>query len=108
MIQDVFPIGVGRYSRIDFVPAADIQKKIAGRVIDAEAVKIGVGAWTHETASEISTPTRTEVGEQRCGGVPGPADKWASLGIRRRRAWGRQKELGRSVSVRRVPGEPLR
>src|ERR1700688_3185345 len=108
MIQYVFHISVGRYSGIDFVPAPDIQKEISRRVSDAKAVKVGVGTWADETASEISTPTGTKVGEQRGGGVPGPPDKRASLCIRKRRTWRRQKDLGRSVSVGGVPGELLR
>jgi hypothetical protein len=66
-IENVFRIAVDRYTRIDFVPAPSVQQKISRSVIDTEAVKVGVRAWTDKAAAEISTPTRTDVCEQRGG-----------------------------------------
>jgi len=102
VIESIFDIGVRRHSGVDFVPTAQVQKKISRRVIDVEAVKVGVRAWTDKAAAEISTPTRTKVREQRSGGVPGPTEKrialrkgWSSA------SWSKQNLRG-SVRVRRV------
>ena len=85
-IKNVFRVAVDRYTRIDFVPAPSVQQKISRSVIDTEAVKVGVRAWTHETAAQISAPARAQVGEQCGSGVPGPAEKGISLGIGRKAA----------------------
>src|ERR1700722_2350614 len=74
VIECVLHVDVGRHTGIDLVPSAQIEKKIAWSVGDAEPSNIRVRAGANEAACQISAPVRTKVGEQRSSGVPGPAD----------------------------------
>src|SRR5258708_5947218 len=104
MVECVFDIGVERYTGIYLIPATHVQQKIAGRVIDVEAFKVGIRPRSHKASGKISSPAWTEVIEERGGGVPRPAEKRISLSIRGEAARRRLQNLSGSVRVRRVPG----
>src|SRR5208282_3873344 len=51
IVESVLNVGVCRNSRIDGVPAAKIDARVAGRVVDAEVLEIRIRAAAYETAS---------------------------------------------------------
>src|SRR5271163_908853 len=66
IVERVLNIHVGGDSRIDRIPSAEIDARVAGGVIDAEAVKVGIGAASDETSSQICTPACAQIAEE-CG-----------------------------------------
>src|ERR1700690_1084332 len=82
VVERVLDVGVGGDAGIDGVPSAEIEAGVAGGVVDAEAIEIGVGAATDEACADVSAPAGAEPGEEAGGGVFGAEQEGVS-GIER-------------------------
>lgn len=106
-VEGVSDVDIGGDTGSDGIPASEIDERIAGGMIDAEAVEVGIGTAANETGAQVCAPFCAEIIEHGSGGVTGTMKQGVSgskrVGARRRESAGRVAEyLGGSVGISRA------
>src|SRR5271169_4631821 len=115
-VEYVLDIDVGGHVAVHVEPAAGVDQRVAGGVVDAKAEKVGIGTSTDKAAGHVTSPAAPEISQQSSCGVLGTTKQRAPRAVHlqvakeRRNARRGCQNLRGSVGITRIqrqlPPEP--
>ena len=108
LVQSVLDVRIASDVRGDGIPSAQVHAGISGRVVDAEAEEIGIGAAADDAGAEIRPPSGSEITQQQAPRVFGTAQQRRTCGMERIKGKGSFQNLRGVVGVAAVEDEVAR